>query len=58
MPEPNKIREVAELAAATQLRLREDLKAATDPAEREKLRQRIRSCRTIERFCRTRRGYA
>jgi len=58
LPEPNKIREVAELAAVTQLRLREELKAATDPAEQENLRQRIRSCRIIERFCRTRRGYA
>ena len=58
MPESNKIREVAELAGVTQLRLREELKAATDPAEQENLRQRIRSCRIIERFCRTRRGYA
>lgn len=58
MPEPNKFRDTADLAAGTQERLREELKAATDPAEREKLRQRIRSCRIIEQFCRTRRGYA
>lgn len=58
MSEPNKIREIADQAAQTQARLREELKAVTDPAEQKKLRERIRSVRMIERFCRTRAGYA
>ena len=57
MSEPNKIREMADMAAATQARLKEELKAISDPIAQKKLRERIRSIRMIERFCRTRAGY-
>ena len=56
--EPNGPRALAEKCIETIAQLRQDLKDIADPQERTALRLRIRSCRSLERWARSRQGYA
>lgn len=56
-PERNPQRAMAEKAAAVAAKLKADLRFVTDPQERASLRLRIRSCRSLERWARSRAGY-
>ena len=58
MSEPNRIREIADIAAGTIQRLKGELAACNDETECKALRERIRNVRQLERWMRTRQGYA
>jgi hypothetical protein len=58
MPEePNKIRAMADDAAATIARLKVERDASTNEKDRKQLQGRIRTLRGLERWMRTRAGY-
>ena len=58
MSEPNKIRVMADEAAATIVRLSAERDAAETKGERAALNKRLRNVRQLERWMRTRAGYA
>jgi Sec-independent protein translocase protein TatA len=55
--EPNKIRAMADDAAATIARFKAERDASTNEKDRKQLQQRIRTLRGLERWMRTRAGY-
>ena len=58
MSEPNKIRTMADEAKEAQIRLKSEMAACTDDQERKRLREKIKGLRQLERWMRTRAGYA
>mgnify|MGYP001225635837 CR=1 FL=1 len=58
MSEPNRIREMADKAAASIERLKGELANCRDAERRKYLREKIKGLRQVERWMRTRRGYA
>lgn len=57
MTEPNKIRAMADEAHDNAMRLKAELALEKDADARKKLRLRIKTCKMIEGWCRTRAGY-
>lgn len=57
MSEPNRIRVIADEAAAVITRLRGEMEFTQSDQDRKRLRSRIKDIRRIERFMRTRVGY-
>ena len=58
MSEPNKIRIMADEANGTVARLKAELADTKDEKARKALRLRIKSARILERWFRSRNGYA